>query len=183
MLKWSGTENSKGSYVPQTSPLQLFKRRQKFRRSAVFGGNAVLTYQQTEQANGEHSNWKPRFRGADKPLRQTECLLLQRSALCQQWIYVRMRLWLGRSIPTSPTEMFSDFLERNELPHRTFHSLRHTSATLSLANGTDIKSVAERLGHSQIKTTNRYVHAIETTERKAAQTLGNYIQNLANRAE
>ncbi len=79
--------------------------------------------------------------------------------------------------------MFSDFLERNELPHRTFHSLRHTSATLSLANGTDIKSVAERLGHSQIKTTNRYVHAIETTERKAAQTLGNYIQNLANRAE
>ena len=85
--------------------------------------------------------------------------------------------------PTSPTEMFSDFLERNGLPHRTFHSLRHTSATMSLINGTDIKSVAARLGHSQIKTTNRYVHAIETTERKAAQTLGNYIQGLANKSD
>lgn len=82
--------------------------------------------------------------------------------------------------PTSPTEMFSDFLEKNGLPHRTFHSLRHTSATLSLANSTDIKSVAERLGHSQLKTTDRYVHALEATERKAAQTLGGYIQSLAD---
>ena len=54
---------------------------------------------------------------------------------------------------------------------------------MSLINGTDIKSVAARLGHSQLKTTDRYVHAIETTERKAAQTLGNYIQDLVNRAE
>ena len=54
---------------------------------------------------------------------------------------------------------------------------------MSLINGTDIKSVAARLGHSQIKTTNRYVHAIETTERKAAQTLGNYIQGLANKSD
>ena len=54
---------------------------------------------------------------------------------------------------------------------------------MSLINGTDIKTVAARLGHSQIKTTNRYVHAIEETNRKAAQTLGNYIQELANRAE
>ena len=78
--------------------------------------------------------------------------------------------------------MFSDFLEKHNLPHRTFHSLRHTSATLSLINGTDIKSVASRLGHSQLKTTDRYVHAIEETERLAAQNLGNFINSLTEDA-
>ena len=77
--------------------------------------------------------------------------------------------------PTSPTQMFDKFLKRKGLPHRKFHSLRHTSATLSLISGVDIKTVGERLGHSQMKTTNRYVHAVEETNRKAADALGDLI--------
>ena len=52
-----------------------------------------------------------------------------------------------------------------------FHALRHTSATLLLSNGTNIKNVATRLGHAQLKTTNRYVHAIEEAEKAAANAL------------
>ena len=63
------------------------------------------------------------------------------------------------------------FQKRNDLPHRKFHALRHTSATLLLSNGTNIKNVATRLGHTQLKTTNRYVHAVEQAERQAANTL------------
>ena len=84
--------------------------------------------------------------------------------------------------PTSPTQMFDKFLKRNGLPHRKFHALRHTSATLSLISGVDIKTVAERLGHSQMKTTNRYVHALEEADERASDVLGDLVQELENRS-
>lgn len=80
--------------------------------------------------------------------------------------------------PSSPTLMFSKFLKKHNLPHRKFHSLRHTSATLSLISGVNIKTVASRLGHSQMKTTDRYVHAIEEADRQASDVLGGFIQSL-----
>ncbi len=72
--------------------------------------------------------------------------------------------------PTTPTLQFNKFLKRHNLKHRKFHSLRHTSATLLLSSGTNIKNVASRLGHSQLKTTDRYVHALEEADRQAANT-------------
>lgn len=80
--------------------------------------------------------------------------------------------------PTSSTLMFSDFLKRNNLPHKKFHALRHTSATLLLVSGANIKNVSARLGHAQITTTNRYVHAIEEADRVAGDTLGNIVSDL-----
>ena len=80
--------------------------------------------------------------------------------------------------PNTPTEQFNDFLERHELKHIKFHALRHTSATLSLLNGANIKQVATRLGHSQLSTTNRYLHAIQEADRTIADSLGNTITSL-----
>ena len=86
-----------------------------------------------------------------------------------EWIFIQAD---GKPMyPTTPTLWFSKFQKRNDLPHRKFHSLRHTSATLLLSNGTNIKNVASRLGHTQLKTTNRYVHAVDQAERDAANTL------------
>ena len=72
--------------------------------------------------------------------------------------------------PQTPTKQFSNFLKRHGIRHLKFHGLRHTSATMLLANGCDIKTVSTRLGHADIDTTNIYVHALESTDRKAAQT-------------
>ena len=84
------------------------------------------------------------------------------------WIFIQAD---GKPMyPTTPTQWFGKFQKRNGLPHRKFHALRHTSATLLLSNGTNIKNVASRLGHTQLKTTNRYVHAVEQAEREAANT-------------
>ena len=86
-----------------------------------------------------------------------------------EWIFIQAD---GKAMfPTTPTLRFSKFQKRNDLPHRKFHSLRHTSATLLLSNGTNIKNVSARLGHTQLKTTNRYVHAVDQAERDAANTL------------
>ena len=84
--------------------------------------------------------------------------------------------------PTTPTQSFSKFLKRNGLAHKKFHALRHTSATLLLSNGTNIKNVATRLGHSQLKTTNRYVHAVEQAEREAANTFETLLNTNRKRA-
>lgn len=84
--------------------------------------------------------------------------------------------------PTTPTQWFSKFLKRNGLEHKKFHALRHTSATLLLSNGTNIKNVASRLGHSQLKTTNRYVHAVEQAEREAANTFETLLNTNRKRA-
>ena len=84
------------------------------------------------------------------------------------WIFIQAD---GKPMnPTTPTEQFNDFLSKNNLKHIKFHALRHTSATLLLSSGTNIKNVASRLGHSQLKTTNRYVHALEDADRAAADT-------------
>ncbi len=64
------------------------------------------------------------------------------------------------------------------MPHKKFNALRHTSVTLSLISGVDIKTVGERLGHSQMKTTNRYLHAIEEADRRSADVLGGIVLTL-----
>ena len=73
--------------------------------------------------------------------------------------------------PGTPTKQFPKFLDKHGLkPHR-FHSLRHTSATLLLYGGADIKVVQNRLGHSELNTTNKYLHLVEEADVKAAEVL------------
>ena len=57
---------------------------------------------------------------------------------------------------------FKRALARAGLPHATrFHDLRHTCATVMLANGVDIPVVAAILGHARINTTvDIYWHAL-----------------------
>jgi integrase len=66
-------------------------------------------------------------------------------------------------------------MKRSNIPHRKLHALRHTSATLLLSSGANIKTVASRLGHTQISTTNRYVHALRDADEAAAQTFESLI--------
>ena len=77
--------------------------------------------------------------------------------------------------PHTPTKQFDHFLKRHNIRHLKFHGLRHTSATLLLSQGCDIKTVSKRLGHSDIETTNIYVHALEDMDKGAAQTLDDFI--------
>ncbi|HZG63223.1 MAG TPA: tyrosine-type recombinase/integrase [Rubrobacteraceae bacterium] len=51
------------------------------------------------------------------------------------------------------TRSFKSILKRASLPHRRFHDLRHTCATLLLGKGVHLKFVQELLGHTTIAIT------------------------------
>ena len=81
--------------------------------------------------------------------------------------------------PQTPTKQFSHFLVRHNIRHLKFHCLRHTSATLLLSNGCDIKTVSARLGHSSIETTDIYVHLLKEVDKKAITAFDNlFLQSL-----
>jgi integrase len=46
------------------------------------------------------------------------------------------------------------------------HDLRHAHASWLLAGGADLKSVMERMGHSQIQTTQKYLHTMPDTDQR-----------------
>ena len=73
--------------------------------------------------------------------------------------------------PQTPTVQFSKFLARHGLEHKKFHALRHSSATLLLYGGANIKTVQQRLGHADIVTTNKYLHAVQEADEQAANIL------------
>ena len=82
--------------------------------------------------------------------------------------------------PDSITDWIRKFVERNHLPHFTPHSLRHTPATLLIAEGVSIPAVSRRLGHSNIATTSRiYVHAIQSADEIASDVIDNKLRALS----
>lgn len=77
-------------------------------------------------------------------------------------------------MPDSITHNLKRFMKRHNLPDLSPHDLRHSCATLLLANGASTKSVQEILGHSDASTTlNFYVNADINHLRSATDKLAN----------
>jgi integrase len=76
-----------------------------------------------------------------------------------------------------------NFLKRHELKHRKFHALRHTSATLQLLGGINIKQVSGRLGHADLRVTNQYLHCIAEADEAAAHVLQEMLITHKDRSE
>lgn len=89
--------------------------------------------------------------------------------------------WDGKQMrPETPYKAFHRIIDRynktvselDRLPRIPLHGLRHTCATLLIAQHTDVKTVSARLGHSQTSTTmNIYAHELEELDRTAAAAL------------
>lgn len=64
---------------------------------------------------------------------------------------------------------FKPLLTQAECPEIRFHDLRHTYATLALANGVPIRVVSDTMGHSRSSVTiDTYAHVLPSQERLAA---------------
>ena len=82
----------------------------------------------------------------------------------------------GSRLPMTPTTFtwrFKLILKKHGLPTAlNVHSLRHTNASLLIAGGADVATVAGLLGHSQPSTTlDIYTHAFDKNKKAASQVL------------
>lgn len=79
----------------------------------------------------------------------------------------------GRMSIHSPTQWFERFLKKQGLPKMNLHGLRHTAASLLLANGCSMLDVSKRLGHSRASTTmDIYGHAYSEADAGLADMMG-----------
>lgn len=71
---------------------------------------------------------------------------------------------------------WKNFLAKNNIPYKKWHSLRHSYASLLFQNGADLKTVQELLGHADINTTAQiYVHVFPETKKETVNLLNNLL--------
>jgi integrase len=91
------------------------------------------------------------------------------------WLVFRTR----ENTPVSMANFFKHFQKRVKeagVKRIRFHDIRHTNATLSLINGVDPRTLAGRLGHSDVRTTlSIYGKFTREGDKKAADLLGSII--------
>lgn len=117
--------------------------------------------------------------------------LQYRLSIGSQWNgsnYVFIQWDGSRMYPDTPTKIFNKIIARHnaaapdneQLPRITLHDLRHTSATLLIAQNVDIRTVSSRLGHAKTSTTmNIYAHALQQKDREAANALDDLLTRKA----
>ena len=84
----------------------------------------------------------------------------------------------GRHISVrSYQRTFALLLKRLNIPHKGFHSLRHTFATRALECGMDVKTLSEILGHKNPTITlNRYAHSMLEHKRAMMNKVGKMLE-------
>ena len=74
--------------------------------------------------------------------------------------------------PNYLMEYFPKYIAKHGMPKMRFHDLRHSCASLLLANGVPLKQIQEWLGHSDLSTTaNIYAHLDYRSQISSAQAI------------
>lgn len=80
--------------------------------------------------------------------------------------------------PNYISDSFPKLLEKNGLRHIRYHDLRHSCASLLLANGVPMKQIQEWLGHSDFSTTaNIYAHLDYNSKMASADAMVSGLSN------
>lgn len=77
----------------------------------------------------------------------------------------------GKNVSTK----WSKILKECNIPHKKFHSIRHTYASMLLSKGVDIETVAELMGHSAISITQIYLHSSSKSKNKSVNKLNSIL--------
>lgn len=107
------------------------------------------------------------------------------SSYNQNWNDYLIRYEDGKLVsPNVLTQHFHLFLTKNNLKIIRFHDLRHSCASILFANGTDILTIQEILGHAQLTTTIMYTHKISDSKTTAlTQLSAQFLQSHASEKE
>lgn len=81
------------------------------------------------------------------------------------------KLLKGKNVSTQWTKV----LKKCNIPHKKFHSIRHTYGSLLLQKGVDIETVAELMGHTAISITQIYMHSETKVKSKSVNKLNSIL--------
>lgn len=96
-------------------------------------------------------------------------LLEYRKGISSRWMFPSGIKEDAPRHPSATRDALARTLKRAGCKHVRFHDLRHTFATLALANGMDIKTLSAIIGHTSAETTlNIYTHITDDMQRAAA---------------
>lgn len=85
---------------------------------------------------------------------------------------------------SSPTQKFQKIVKAYSLRPITLYGLRHTAATIMIAQGLNARDVAARLGHAQTSTTlNIYAHAFMDANTRATEAIASALENARKEAK
>lgn len=85
--------------------------------------------------------------------------------------------------PRTIQNHFRKVLTSAGIKYKNFHVLRHTFSTNCIEGGTDVKSLSELLGHSDVQITlNRYVHPSMDIKRKYLDALSAFYDQIHRQA-
>lgn len=143
-------------------------------RTSQYIGNKTIITKDPKTASGRRK----------LTLSRSACIMLrehkkwqntQRLQLGDQWVDTDrlFTAWNGTPMyPDTISGWFSEFIKKNGFPKVSLHSLRHSNATMMIAEGVDIRTVSQRLGHADTSTTlNIYTHAMKSRDLEAAEKL------------
>jgi integrase len=158
------------------------------RREDVDLDNAVLRVRfALQRINGKPTFVEPKTQRSRRTLaldpltvdalrRQEDRQLEARRAAGERWQEWNLVFTSTVGTPLNPsnvTHALQRLLEKAGLPRQRFHDLRHCAASLLLAEGADLRTIMDVLGHSQISlTANLYTHLSEELRRDAAERMG-----------
>lgn len=113
-------------------------------------------------------------------LMQEEFLKSKGLANPMGFVFITQRL-SGELIPITPTYFYGWLRKAAKLlslPLIDVHSLRHMSASYALAKGAPLTSVATQLGHSSIRTTQIYLHELDSQKKESSRIISDEIAKL-----
>ena len=109
--------------------------------------------------------------------------LEERLAAGQDWENYDFVFCTKTGLPLDPSNakrVFRMLLKAANVPIIRFHDLRHTAATLLIAQGVNPRDVAEILGHSSVSLTmNTYAHALDSRKHDAARRMDDILEGHA----
>ncbi len=100
-----------------------------------------------------------------------------------RYIFIAGKDCNGESKPMTPNALYlwlKNMCKGHNLPPITVHSIRHMSATYALNNGASLTTVQVMLGHTDIRITSVYLHALDEKRKESANILSEAFSNMRN---
>lgn len=139
-----------------------------------------LTLTQPKTSKGVRTVILPRFATEALQAHHVRQQIIDRPYAGEEWQETGFVFTSERGTPLDDANVrrtLRQLLKTANLPHMRFHDLRHTCASLLLAQKVPPRVVMEILGHSQISLTlNTYSHVIPQLEHEAAGLMDNLLR-------